>query len=252
MKPFQSRTIILVLLVVSASASTGIGLGRLLTKFVQAADEPKVGLSSAPGKTLPQAAVSPHGGKPSNVRAAADGVRIIYPNPRRRFPRPPGIDLNNDLQSTVVAIPLWSYSIKASAAMGGETYTGTIVGRSPYSTTKATTTIPTQIVPLVIAITDTTTTPPTTVTYDPTAPDPCSPGHTGVETITGSPLFTNNPWTMNGVNVGTTQFLDAFQRAPVLVPRGRDSVPSHLAANGSRLPVPDLLRLRFVGSRAEL
>jgi hypothetical protein len=51
------------------------------------------------------------------------------------------------------------------------------------------------------------------VTYDPTAPDPCVPGHSGVEMITGSPLFTNNPWTMNGVDVGNTQYMDAFMRA---------------------------------------
>jgi hypothetical protein len=97
--------------------------------------------------------------------------------------------------------------------MGGGTFTGTIMGRSPFAADKATTTIPTQIVPLVITITDTTTTPPTTVTYDPTAADPCVPGHTDVDIITGSPLFTNNAWTMNGVNVGTTQYMDAFQRA---------------------------------------
>jgi hypothetical protein len=55
-----------------------------------------------------------------------------------------------------------------------------------------------------------------TVTYDPTAVDPCVTGsHTAVDVITGSPIFTapGSAWTMNGVNVGATQYIDAFQRA---------------------------------------
>jgi hypothetical protein len=213
MKPIRSRSIVIALLVTSVSALSGHGLGRLLVRMAMAARASQGPTLRTPGKSLPNAAVSRPGGRPANARAAAAGLRIIYPNPRHRFPKPPGFSLNNEVRSTVVPIPLWSYSITASAAMGGETYTGTIIGKSPYDATKATTTIPSQIVPLVITITDTTTTPPTTVTYDPTAPDLCVPGHTGVELITGSPLFTNNPWTMNGVNVGTTQFIDAFQRA---------------------------------------
>ncbi len=213
MKPIRSRTIILALVITSGSAVSGVGLGRILAKFVAVGKATRGSVIQPGGKSLPNATASRVGGKPANVRAAAAGVRIIYPNPRHRFPRPPGFDLNNDVRSAVVPIPLWSYSITASAAMGGETFTGTIVGRSPFGANKATTTIPTPIVPLVITITDTTTNPPTTITYDPTAPDPCVPGHTSVDIITGSPLFTNNAWTMNGVNVGTTQFIDAFQRA---------------------------------------
>ena len=72
-------------------------------------------------------------------------------------------------------------------------------------------TIPAQIVPLIITINDGT----TTVTYDPTVVEPCvTPGsHTSVEVITDSPMFTNNNWIMNSVNVGNTQYIDAFQRA---------------------------------------
>ncbi len=213
MKPFRLRTSIVALMVVSGSAVTGVGLGQILTKFVSAADQPKAAISQAGGKSLPKAVASRPGGMTKNPHANAAGIRIIYPNPRHRYPRPAGFDLHNEVASAVVPIPLWSYSITASAAMGGDTFTGTIIGKSPFSATKTTTTIPTQIVPLVITITDTTTTPHTTITYDPTAPDPCAPGHTTVDIITGSPLFTNNTWTMNGVNVGTTQYIDANQRA---------------------------------------
>ena len=107
-------------------------------------------------------------------------------------------------------LPMWTYSVTASADLGGGTYSGTIIGHSPYLRGKAVTTIPAQIIPLVITITDSI----GTVTYDPTAPDACVPGHTVVDTITGSPVFTNNTsWTMNGVNVGTTQYEDANLRA---------------------------------------
>jgi hypothetical protein len=114
-------------------------------------------------------------------------------------------------------LPTFTYTLTASAALGGGVFSGSIVGRSPLNRGKTTTTIPTQIVPLIITITDTTKTPPTTVTYDPTLPDSCAPGvvkPTDVSIITGSPIFTNTTtWTMNGVNVGTTQYIDAFQRA---------------------------------------
>jgi hypothetical protein len=104
---------------------------------------------------------------------------------------------------------MWTYSVNASADLGGGTYTGTIIGHSPYLRGKAVTTIPAQIIPLVITITDGS----GTIVYDPTAPDACVPGHTVVDVITNSPVFTNNSWTMNGVNVGTTQYEDANVRA---------------------------------------
>ena len=104
----------------------------------------------------------------------------------------------------------FDYTITASAALGGGVYSGTILGRNPLLRGKTTTTIPTQIVPLIITINDGT----STVTYDPTVPDGCIPGSpTDISVINASPIFQNNPWTMNGVPMGTTQYIDAFQRA---------------------------------------
>jgi hypothetical protein len=102
---------------------------------------------------------------------------------------------------------MFSYSV---LGYDGQPYTGKILGRNPTDRGKTTTNIPTQIVPLIITITGA-----STHVYDPTAVDPCiTPGsHTDVEAVTSSPIFTNNPYTMNGVNVGTTQYIDAFQRA---------------------------------------
>jgi hypothetical protein len=113
---------------------------------------------------------------------------------------------------TVPAIPMWMYSTTASAALGGGSYSGRILGRSPFDRGKTTTTVPVQIIPLVITINNGS---GDSVTYDPTAIDPCiSPGaHTDVDMVVNSPLFTNSSWTMNGVSLGDTQFIDAFQRA---------------------------------------
>jgi hypothetical protein len=129
------------------------------------------------------------------------------------------------------SLPMWNYNVTASADKGGATYTGQVVGRSPFSHGKTTTTIPTQIIPLVITINDGS----TTVTYDPTAPDSCVTGSpTDVSIITASPIFTNNPWTMSGQNVGTTQYIDAFQRAEFWSLVG--GTPYHLSLNQTTLP----------------
>ena len=110
-------------------------------------------------------------------------------------------------------IPTFAYTIQASADRGGLVYSGSIVGRSPLSRGKTTTTIPTQIIPLVITIADTAGG-TGTVTYHPTLADACVSGSpTDVSVITNSPIFTNNAWTMNGISIGTTQYIDAFQRA---------------------------------------
>ena len=121
-------------------------------------------------------------------------------------------------------IPRFSYTLQASAALGGGTFTGSIVGRNPLNHGKTTTTIPTQLVPLVITING--------VTYDPTLPDACVTGNpTDISIIANSPIFTNNAWTMNGQNMGTTQYIDAFQRAQF----GLQGTPYHLILQESQL-----------------
>jgi hypothetical protein len=132
----------------------------------------------------------------------------------------------------VTPLPLWNYTL--TSPIDGGTYSGTIVGRSPYNRSKGTTIIPTQIIPLIITITDGS----GTHVYDPTVPDACVTGpnapYTPLSVITGSPIFTNNTWTMNGVNVGNTQYIDAFQRAEFWSLLG--GTPYHLMLNQSTLP----------------
>jgi len=136
----------------------------------------------------------------------------------------------------VTPLPMWNYSIVG--AQNGVQYSGAIIGRSPFSRGKTTTSIPTQIVPLVITIQDGARS--GNHTYDPTTVDSCvTPGtHTDVEVITGSPIFQNQPWTMNGINVGTTQYIDAFQRAEFWSLVGGSAY--HLMLDQSTLPAQSL------------
>ncbi len=151
------------------------------------------------------------------------------------LPIKPGVSASSSLMSTN-PLPMFNYSIVSGR--DGNTYTGTILGRSPFRHGKTTTNIPTQVIPLIITINDGT----TTVTYDPTITDPCvTPGtHTDVDVITGSPIFTPPvaPWVMSGVNVGAGQFIDAFQRAEFwsLVA----GTPYHLVLNQSTLAAQSL------------
>jgi hypothetical protein len=125
------------------------------------------------------------------------------------------------------SIPLWTYSV---AAYNNTHYSGTIMGASPYNHGKTTTTIPTQIIPLVITITDSN----GTYVYDPTVEDTaCVPGHTPAEIIADSPIFTNEDWTMNGTDVGTTQYEDANVRAEFWKLLG--NTPYHLVLQESTL-----------------
>jgi len=101
-------------------------------------------------------------------------------------------------------IPLWNYSI---VAYDGSTYQGIMVGRSPFFHGHRVTTIPTFIVPLIFTFADTGT------VFDPTVADTCIGGQTVVSLIQSSPLFETTDFIMNGVDVGNTQYLDAFRRA---------------------------------------
>jgi hypothetical protein len=98
------------------------------------------------------------------------------------------------------ALPVWSYT------SGG--LTGSIVGTAP--ATQASTTIPTVVIPVILRITQG----GTTFVFDPTAPDDgcLGVGNTGLSLTQQGPLFNNASFTLNGVNVGNTQFIDAFQR----------------------------------------
>ncbi|MGA8151813.1 MAG: hypothetical protein WB952_12745 [Terriglobales bacterium] len=89
----------------------------------------------------------------------------------------------------------------------GKIYTYNMVGKAPSS--NATTTIPVYIIPLEIVITSTT---GTTKKFNPN--HVLANGNTVTQNTVASPLFDSTTnYTQGGVNVGTTQYIDAFQRA---------------------------------------
>lgn len=100
-------------------------------------------------------------------------------------------------QATTAGLPLFLF--------GG----GTIVGTLP--TDPSTTTIQVDVVPVVLNITQG----GMLYSFSPTQGDAgCLPiNFTAFSLFAGSPFFENVPITMNGVSEGTTQYLDAFQRA---------------------------------------
>jgi hypothetical protein len=162
------------------------------------------------------------------VGASAQGLVGGYAS----FPPQP---TPNSLINPIVAaqeIPMWTYSVTAGADLGGGSFSGQIIGRTPYSRGKATTTIPLQIVPVKIVINNGGA---DTHTYDPTVNDGCEPaGHSAVDLVQHSPIFTNTDWNFDGTDVGTTQYHDAHLRGSFWSLVGGTSY--HLLENVTVLP----------------
>ena len=103
------------------------------------------------------------------------------------------------------SIPMWNYTIVSP--LDGKSYSGSMVGSSPFYRGARTTNIPTFVVPLIVKT-------PDGGTFDPTAFDGCDTGGgTPFSQVLGSPVFQSSLYTINGINMGSEQYLDAFQRA---------------------------------------
>jgi hypothetical protein len=93
--------------------------------------------------------------------------------------------------------PTWTYNLVYS----GKTYPEVFIGTNP--TTNSTTTVPVYIIPV-------------TMKYGTTSYDPSTLQANGVsivQNILNSPVFTPIDFTVNKVDFGSTQYLDAFQRS---------------------------------------
>lgn len=102
-------------------------------------------------------------------------------------------------------VPMGPYTVVSSR--DGGTYTGVVVGRSPFFHGNRTTNVPTFIVPVKVHM-------PDGGTFDPGVADAsCLSSKVPSTVVQNSPLFQSAAFTMNGVGVGTTQYIDAFQRA---------------------------------------
>ncbi len=95
------------------------------------------------------------------------------------------------------AVNTWQFSYTYL----GTTYKDTFVGTNP--TTGATTTVPVYIIPIKLTYGTFVTNPNTRL----------SNGKTVVQNTTASPIFKKLTYIQGGTNVGSTQYVDAFQRA---------------------------------------
>jgi len=110
--------------------------------------------------------------------------------------------------ATVSSVPMWNYATTASR--DGRSYSGSMVGRSPFFHGARTTSIDTILVPVKITFKDTGT------VFDPNQTDPnCLPNGnaTAASLVEGSPVLMPTTFTMNGVEEDDTQYVDSFQRA---------------------------------------
>lgn len=118
-----------------------------------------------------------------------------------------GLSTEEALSSAAAAttVPMWSYSVIATR--DGSTAAGVMVGRSPFFHGARTTTIPAFIVPVKVHM-------PDGSVFDPGVSDSkCLGSKVPTTVYQNSPLFNSTDFVMNGTDVGTAQYVDAFQRA---------------------------------------
>lgn len=108
------------------------------------------------------------------------------------------------LSGRPIVIPMSQYSVTASK--DGMSYSGTIVGTSPFAKPLAGSTTNLVVIPLKISI--------GSATFDAGAPNSCDGNVSALTRFQQSPLVNPVPrLTINGVNVGNVQFINGFRRA---------------------------------------
>jgi hypothetical protein len=149
--------------------------------------------------------------------------------------------LRNDVATPAASLQSWNGSFTYS----GKTYNYNMVGAAPSTNTTAT--ITTYIIPVKIVITARN---GTKTTYDPQ--HVLSNGNTVVTNTTTSPLFdSTTTYTQGGVNVGTTQYIDAYQRANFWG-TVQSSTNSHLLLSTTVLAEQTLSPTRTYGKTASV
>jgi len=137
-------------------------------------------------------------------RLGRQKLKIIYVTPEMtKKGRPTDVTAILQQAAASTTIPLWSYT---TVGYDSNNYTGMMVGRSPFFNGARTTNIPTVIIPVIFNIGGT--------IFDPTAVDAaCGFTASALTLVQQSPLLSNVSQSINGVNVGTGQYNDIFQRS---------------------------------------
>src|SRR5262249_53982356 len=106
--------------------------------------------------------------------------------------------------ATGATIPMVNYKVKSTK--DGNVYSGVLVGTSPFKKPATGTTINAVIIPLRFEI--------GTSVFDPSVANSCDSNVSPLVRFVFSPLSANVPnLTIDGVNVGTTQYINGFRRA---------------------------------------
>ncbi|HTQ53357.1 MAG TPA: hypothetical protein VMI94_02790 [Bryobacteraceae bacterium] len=135
-----------------------------------------------------------------SLAVAGDSVDTTPGTPRYVvLPAKPG----TSAVKPATVLPTWN----GSFVYNGTTYNYNMVGTAPSSNTS--TTVPVFLIPVKIVITASG---GGTTTFDPS--HVLSNGKTVIQNTVASPIFdSTSTYVQGGVNVGTTQYIDAFQRA---------------------------------------
>ena len=156
-------------------------------------------------------------------------------NPRAMYVVMPP-HLRNDVAPPAASLQSWN----GSFTYAGKTYKYNMVGTAP--STNSTATITTYIIPVKIVITNRN---GTKSTYDPS--HVLSNGNTVTTNTVQSPIFdSTTTYTQGGVDVGTTQYIDAYQRANFWG-TVKSNTNSHLLLNASVLAEQTLSPSRSFG-----
>ena len=127
-------------------------------------------------------------------------------------------------QSRILAASTPLQTWNGSFSYLGKTYNYNMVGTKP--STNTTSTITTYIIPIKIVITSNG---GVKTTYDPNTVPPNTSGKTAVANTVASPLFASFNFSSGGTSMGTTQYIDAYQRANFW---GTGDTGSHLLLGG--------------------
>lgn len=146
---------------------------------------------------------------------------------------------------------LQTFNYTVTSSRDGNTYSGTIVGRSPFENPFGFTAVSTQIAPIIlvtnsvfagVSSTGTVLTAPGVTAFDPTVADPScltAPNDVPLTLLKQSPIFQPANFNFGGSSVGFTQTTDAFERGNFfqLLNFGPDSIDTNITYHVILSPV---------------